>query len=282
MRSTSDVTAVVLAGGKATRMGCEKALISFGGRPLVEHVVARVRPLAAKVLVVTSGREGRDSVAFLERPGAVEVVTDLVPRGGPLAGIHAGLVASRAERCVVVGCDMPFLSAPLLAHLAGRLAGADAVVPRMASSGFVEPLAAAYSRSCISAIERLLSAGACRVARLFDEVHVEYVDEGVWRSMDRDGLSFFNINTPGDLARATALMGGCPHVLCAWRRDAAVPRVEIRTGCACRASGRSAQGGDGPSRDERGEAGDVPVQPHSPRGPRRRVPCGIRISPGQG
>lgn len=206
MRNTGDVTAVILAGGKGSRIGRDKALIPLGGRPLVEHVLRRVRPLAAKVLVVTSGQDGRDSLEFLECPGAVEVVTDLVPYGGPLAGIHAGLTASPTDRCVVVGCDMPFLSTALLAHLVGGLARADAVVPRMAGMGFVEPLAAAYSRSCARAIERLLAQGPCRVARLFDEVRVEYVDEDAWRTFDSEGLSFFNVNTPADLARATLLM----------------------------------------------------------------------------
>ncbi len=230
MRDTGDVTAVVLAGGKGSRIGRDKALIPLGVKPLVEHVLARVGALAPRALVVTSGDDGRKRLRRLERPG-VEVITDIVACGGPLAGIHAGLVASRTDRCVVVGCDMPFLSTLLLAHLVRGLARADAVVPRMAGTGFLEPLAAAYSKSCIPAIERLAASGPVRVARVFDEVQVGYVDEDVCRRLDPGGLSFFNVNTPADLVRAEALVEGCQDGRCA-RCDVDMPCGQVRAGRA--------------------------------------------------
>lgn len=209
MRSTSDLTGVILAGGRGSRIGRDKALVRLGGEFLIERVLRQLRLVVDSVLVAGSGLDDEERLRFLERPG-VEVIVDVLSCGGPLAGIHAGLVAAPTQRCIVVGCDMPFLEGRLLSYLAERSGDADAVVPRVVSRGFVEPLCAAYSKGCIEVIERLASSGCARVAPLFDEVRVRYVDEEVWRELDPDGLSFFNVNTPSDLARASKIAGGLP------------------------------------------------------------------------
>lgn len=210
MKSTGDVTGVVLAGGRGSRIGGDKALIRLAGRFLIERVLARLGVLTGTVLVVVSCPDDAARLRFLERPG-VELAMDVLPSGGPLSGIHAGLAAARTERSIVVGCDMPFLSVPLLQHMVEISRDADVVVPRIAGRGFVEPLCAVYSKACVGAIERLASAGASRIVAFFGVVRVKYVDEEVWRDLDPDGLSFFNINTSSDLGRARKILGGCSN-----------------------------------------------------------------------
>ncbi|MEW5865492.1 MAG: molybdenum cofactor guanylyltransferase [Bacillota bacterium] len=230
MTSTSDVTGIVLAGGKGSRIGRNKALIRLGGELLIERTLARLGSVTENVLVVVSGPSDAERLRFLEQQG-VELTMDVLPCGGPLAGIHAGLVAARTEKSIVIGCDMPFLEGCLLAYLAEISRDADAVVPRIASRGFVEPLCAAYSKGCIGVIERLASSGCARIAPLFDEVRVKYVDEELWRKLDPEGLSFFNVNTPSDLARASKIIGGLPDGRSA-RGNIGMPFDKIRTGRA--------------------------------------------------
>jgi molybdopterin-guanine dinucleotide biosynthesis protein A len=98
---------------------------------------------------------------------------------------------------------MPFLSAALLHHLVETGTDADAVVPRVA--GDLEPLLAVYSRACLPTIEKLLHRESASMRDLFEDVRVHLVPEEEVRRFDREGLSWFNINTPDDADRARAL-----------------------------------------------------------------------------
>lgn len=174
--------------------GEDKALLDFGGRPLVARVFDALRPLTDDLIVVSN------------RPAAfaafgVRVVPDWDPPCGPLGGIAAGLRAARRELALVTACDMPFLDGTFLLTLAGRAdaTGADAVVPLL--EGQFEPLHAVYRRSCRPAIERCLAAGDNRAFAFFDAVRLVTMPEAEWRLIDPDGLSLANVNTPDDAAR---------------------------------------------------------------------------------
>ncbi len=198
----SAITAVILAGGQSRRLGRDKAVEPFAGEPLIRRVIRRAsEPVSAKSVVIVVADADRAAALPLDDDHLIAV--DLFPDCGSLGGIYTGLNASPTEWSLVTACDMPFLSAPLLAHMAGLRGGVDAVVPVI--EGRPEPTHALYAERCLPAIEAKLRAGQLKISGFFDDVAVRYVPEDEIREFDPDLLSFFNINRPEDLARATEL-----------------------------------------------------------------------------
>lgn len=198
----SDVTAVILAGGQSRRLGRDKAVEPFAGEPLIRRVIRRAsEAVAARHVVVVVADTARAAALPLDDHHVTAV--DVFPNCGSLGGIYTGLDAAPTEWSLVTACDMPFLSADLLAHMAGLRDGADAVVPIV--DGRPEPTHALYARRCLPAIEKRLRAGQLKISGFFDDVSVRYVAENDVKLFDPDLLSFFNINRPEDLARAMEL-----------------------------------------------------------------------------
>jgi molybdenum cofactor guanylyltransferase len=190
------VTGVVLAGGKSRRMGGEpKALLPFGGRPLIQHIVESLESVLPGCLVVTNTPE---LYAFLGR----RMVADVFPEGGSLGGLYAGLLASGTPSALCVACDMPFVSPAFFAYLSGRAGEADVVIPEAA--GELQPLHAVYGRGCLPAMERQLRANRLKVIGFLDEVRVLTVPAATVAGFRDPELLFMNLNTPEDLASARA------------------------------------------------------------------------------
>jgi len=216
-RPVVDLTAVVLAGGQSRRMGTDKALLSLGGRTLIETVIATVSALSSEVIVVSNALE---SLRHL----GVRLVSDVYPGKGSLGGIYTGLRQARTPYSLVVACDMPFLNLPLLRYMASLVSQADVIIPRASDPSrpqahrrdpittqditakelHLHPLHAIYAQTCQRPIERLLAAGELRIIDFFPEVRVRYVEEAEVDRFDAAHLSLFNVNTPADLARAQA------------------------------------------------------------------------------
>ena len=196
----SPVTGIILAGGRSRRLGRDKAVEPFGGQPLIRRVIERVAPLADEIVVVVA-----DTARGQALPLDVEhrVAVDIYPDGGSLGGIFSGLSTANTDWGLVVACDMPFLNVPLLEYMLGQRNGCDAVVPQ--PGAFPEPTHALYSRACLPHIEARLRANDLKISGFFEEVRVRYVDEEEIRQFDPELLSFFNVNSPEDLARAHAL-----------------------------------------------------------------------------
>ena len=200
--NSNAITAVILAGGQSRRLGRDKAVEPFAGEPLLRRVIRRaaagVNSDAVIVVVADAARAAALPLAPEQR-----TAIDAFPGRGPLGGIYTGLAAARTDWSLVVACDLPFLSPPLLQHLAGLRDGVDAIAPVI--DGRPEPTHALYSRRCRPAIAARIQAGQIKAADLFDDVAVRYVDETEIRRFDPDLRSFFNINRPADLARALEL-----------------------------------------------------------------------------
>jgi molybdenum cofactor guanylyltransferase len=191
------VTGVILAGGRSRRMGgFPKALLPFGGRPLIQHIAETLRSSLPDCLVVTNTPELYGSLGL-------PMVGDVFPEAGSLGGIYSGLRAAPGEAALCVACDMPFLSARLVAYLAGRAAEADVVIPD--AGGELQPLHAVYGKACLPAMERRLRAGQLKVVGFFDEVTVIRVPTEAVEPFVDPQVAFMNLNTPEDLARARAL-----------------------------------------------------------------------------
>ena len=198
----SAITAVILAGGLSRRLGRDKAVEPFGGEPLIRRVIGRAaNGVGASHVVVVVADAERASPLPLDDDHVT--ATDVFPDCGSLGGIYTGIHASSTDWNLVTACDMPFLSAPLLAHMASLRADVDAVVPVI--EGRPEPTHALYHRRCLPAIEAKLRAGQLKISGFFGDVNVRYLQEDQVREFDPELLSFFNINRSEDLARAMEL-----------------------------------------------------------------------------
>jgi len=193
------MTCIILAGGKSSRLGRNKALQVVDGRSLIQWVIDRVSLLSTEIIIVTARGEAIPSYSTVE----IKTVADIYPGKGPLAGIYSGLLASAGSRAVAVGCDTPFLSVSLLEYMTQMCAVYDVVVPRISSK--LEPLCAVYSKNCSAPIRKLLEQNELRIDKLFGMVRVKYIEEEEINRLDPERLSFFNINSQADLDSARKL-----------------------------------------------------------------------------
>ena len=194
------ISGVVLAGGKSTRLGRNKAIERVGTDVLIQRVIQRLSQLTSEVIVVVASME---NAAALNLPPSANVAEDLYLGKGSLGGIFSGISAAKHHHSLLVACDMPFLNQELLKYMIGLRHDYDVVVPL--AEGRPETLHAIYSKNCLEPIERRLKADDLKIARFFDEVKVRYIKEEEIAPFDPDHLSFFNINTQEDLDQATAL-----------------------------------------------------------------------------
>ncbi len=184
---------VILAGGQSRRMGTNKALLDFGGEPLIERLARRFQDWFAQVVIVTNTP---DVYAFLGLPMA----GDRIPGLGPLGGLEAGLNASRFPRAFFAACDMPFVHEGLVRYMVELADQHDIVVPRL--NGEYEPMHAVYTQACLPAITRKLDERKLRLISIYQEVRVRTVTEEEARRFGDPARLFFNCNTPEDLRQA--------------------------------------------------------------------------------
>jgi molybdenum cofactor guanylyltransferase len=197
------VTAAILAGGRARRLGgADKPRLLVGGVAIVERQLAVLRQITDRVMVV-----GGDPAAFAGL--GVDVVPDLVPDGAALGGIYSALAASGRPRTLVVACDMPFLGVPLLRRLLHPFPPqVDVVMPRTHEG--LQPLCAVYAARSADAIRRRLEEGRLQLIGLSASVRVEEIGPVELATYDPDGLMFVNVNTPHDYERAKDLVNRVP------------------------------------------------------------------------
>ncbi len=190
------LTVVIQAGGQSSRMGEDKALKLFSGRPLIQRVVDRMKPIADEVIITTNHPTGYE---FLNLP----LVADLKPGRGALGGIYTAVASAASPLVAVVACDMPFASPRLLEGARNLMVeeGADVVIART-DEGY-EPLHALYRReTCLPAIETAIGADQWKVISWFPQVKVRVLTPNEVKSFDPSGLCFWNLNTPQEFIEA--------------------------------------------------------------------------------
>jgi molybdopterin-guanine dinucleotide biosynthesis protein A len=193
------LSVVVLAGGHSRRLGRDKSLLELDGVPLLVRTVQRLGALSDDLVVVTNDVARYESLSL-----AARLVRDEEPGMGSLMGIYSGLQAARHAYTLVVACDMPFLSLPLLRYMISLAPGDDVVIPRLGS--LLEPLHAIYGKSCIPFMKELLDRGERKIVAFFHRVRVRYVEEVELDKFDPDHLSFVNVNTPQEWLRVQELL----------------------------------------------------------------------------
>jgi molybdopterin-guanine dinucleotide biosynthesis protein A len=200
MQRFDQVAAFVLAGGASSRMGRDKALLEIAGVPLLVRTARLVEPLAAGVTIIGSP----ERYAHL----GLHIVPDDAPSLGPLGGIATALRISVAPWSLVLGCDLPYLTATWLAWFLARAlsSNADAVLPRTVNG--VEPLCAMYRTSCAATVAAAIARGVRKVTDGFAGLAVQYVDEAEWKAIEPRDVLFKNMNTPEDYDEVRARLEG--------------------------------------------------------------------------
>jgi molybdopterin-guanine dinucleotide biosynthesis protein A len=190
------LTVCIQAGGASSRMGEDKALKTFLGRPLIQRVVERLSPIADELIVTTNRPE---DYTFLNLP----LFPDLRPGRGALGGLYTAIASASHPLVAVVACDMPFAS-PALLEAGGQLLlreEADVVIPK-SEEGY-EPLHAVYRReTCLPAIEAAIDADQWKVIAWFPQVNLRVLTPEEIKQHDPSGLAFWNVNTPEEFSKA--------------------------------------------------------------------------------
>ncbi|MBN1375768.1 MAG: molybdenum cofactor guanylyltransferase [Dehalococcoidia bacterium] len=191
------LTGVILAGGKSLRIGGNKQFLKIRGRYLIDWVVDCLAPVVSSTLIVTN-EEQYDLLKF--HMSKANVIADLYPGKGPLGGIYTGLSQAENPHSIIVGCDMPFINSALASYLIGYMRDYDAVVPVIGD--MLEPLHAIYSKNCLPKLELLLQRDKLNISPLFGLVATKYISDREIDIFDPEHLSFTNINTRHDMAKA--------------------------------------------------------------------------------
>jgi len=193
--TSTGVAAFIMAGGKSTRMGADKAFVKLDGRTLLERALELARSVNGDVRIVG------DPVKFA---AFAPVVEDVFRGCGPLGGIHAALRASSADLNLMLAVDVPFVSRALLLYLIERARSAQdtaVTVPRV--GGGWQPLCAVYRREFADAAEAALQAGRYKIDALFGVVEVQAIAEQELQAAGFSAAMFRNLNTPEELAEAS-------------------------------------------------------------------------------
>jgi len=162
--------------------------------------------LTPHVLIVTSDSTRAAQLRSRNaRPAAVRVVTDRIAGAGALGGIYSALMEAPTDQVLVLGCDMPFVTAPFLTHLVEKGCGVDVAVPRDARGR--HPLCASYARRAAAHLRARIDAGDVTVGAALEGLAVCEIGPDELAPFNRDGRLLLNINTPDDYARARDLAG---------------------------------------------------------------------------
>jgi molybdopterin-guanine dinucleotide biosynthesis protein A len=176
------LTAIVLCGGQSTRMGSDKASLPFGNETMLERISRTVAEVADALIVV--GRRDQDA----------STTYDAIEEQGPLAGIAAGLSASKTDLNVIIACDMPLIKPVVLQRLVSLIDNNDICVAVV--DGHASALCGVYRSRIAGDAQALLDAGERRVMRLLDRVQTKRVDTAAFRDIDPNLDTFLSCDTP--------------------------------------------------------------------------------------
>jgi molybdopterin-guanine dinucleotide biosynthesis protein A len=191
----------ILAGGRSSRMGCDKAMLEIDGITMIDRAIDLIRSAGVEPAVIGSFDESLRLVR-------VPLISDDWPGAGPLGGIASALRHTQSTWNLVIACDMPYLTTEWLEFLLRRAfaSSGDAVVP-MNEDG-AEPLCAMYNKSAETAIRGALENGVRKVTEGLAKLRVDCIEREEWKGFDSDGFLFKNMNQPADYEEAKCRLGG--------------------------------------------------------------------------
>jgi molybdopterin-guanine dinucleotide biosynthesis protein A len=199
----TEVTGILLAGGKSRRMGEDKRYLAVGEQTLLERGLSVLRSAFQEVLVVIA--QDSPSLGVDAR-----VVRDLVPDCGSLGGLYTGLIQATTPWIFAVACDMPFLNQAVITQFTNRRVAVDIVMAKLA--GQLHPMHALYGKRCVPIVEQMIQARRFKIQGMVSQspLQVKYVTEEDLFTLDPSWRSFFNVNTVAELEEARYLLTRVP------------------------------------------------------------------------
>ena len=193
------ITGVLLAGGKSTRMGRDKRMLTVGGKSLFHHGLEKMESLFSEVIVVVA-----EITSVVENLKA-QVVTDLIPDRGSAGGLYTGLFYASNPHIFAVACDMPFLDSAVIRHMCTFARSTDIVMVKLAMG--LQPMHGVYSKRCLPPLEDMVKTERLCIQDLVhrNDLTATILDEETIKVIDPGCLSFVNVNTPADLEFATKM-----------------------------------------------------------------------------
>lgn len=186
-------TAVILAGGKSSRFGGNKAFAPVNGKPLIAHLIANLDPFFDKIII--SADPSADFSSF-----GKNICPDIYENTGPLGGLYSGLLCSSSDYAFVTACDMPIVSAALIENMRLRIKNKTPAAVVLGRDGFIEPFHAFYSKNLIPGLKEILDNRA-RTAGCSSGIYtfLKKIQPEIIKCSDSD--IFLNVNTPQDLRK---------------------------------------------------------------------------------
>ena len=177
-----DITGILLAGGKNSRMGLNKAFLPIDGIRLIEKTLNIYRQIFNEIIIVTN-----DPLAYIEFADAA-IVTDIYKDKGPAGAIFTGLFYAKNSYAFVSACDMPYLNKDFILYMIDLKGRYDIIVPEL-PEGF-QALHALYSRNCLFAMKRMIDSDELKITGLYNEARILRITEEKIKPFDKDGLLF--------------------------------------------------------------------------------------------
>jgi molybdopterin-guanine dinucleotide biosynthesis protein A len=200
--TAKEAGAIVLVGGRSSRMGQAKAALNFGGIPLLTRIIVELKWQFDEIVIVAAPiSEGQPRIEI----SGLKIVHDEAAFAGPLDALRRGLNALEHDIGFACSCDLPLLNSDVAADLVAKLDDFDAVMPEV--GGMLQPLHAVYRKRCANAIASLAAAGEKRLTASAVAINARRVGEDELRTIDPQLNSFFNVNTPDDYQRALKMAG---------------------------------------------------------------------------
>lgn len=178
-----DATAIIMAGGKSSRMGRDKGMLPIDGRPMIAHICDKLRPHFKELLISANDAE---RYSFL----GIDIVKDRIPDRGPLMGIASAVEVSAHDVNVTVACDIPGVEMAFVRRMLRESAGYDGVVP-VTGASFLEPLCAVYRKSILGPFNEAIDRGERKIKEVLKNCRIKYIEVD-------DAGPFRNINTAED------------------------------------------------------------------------------------
>lgn len=191
------ISIALSAGGKSTRMGREKGLLPFMGKPLYRYILDQLDGVSGDVFLIANNQEGYADSGFRAFP-------DKIPDIGALGGIFSALSCAQNDLCLILACDMPFINIAVIELLRSSIGSNDVAIPQI-GSGMLEPFRAIYRRSCLPHIERAIKDGERRATGFLLNVKTTVLPPDALKQVDLNLESFLNINTPTELTKIESI-----------------------------------------------------------------------------
>jgi len=186
----SQLTGIILAGGKNRRIGTNKAFLVVNGTRIIDRTVGIFKDIFAEVIIVTN-----EPLAYLDQN--ITIVTDILPDKGALGGLYTGLFFAHHSRAFVCACDMPFIDKKFIEYMISQAGSYDIVVPD-AGDG-LQPMHAIYSKKFLVEIKTLLEQDKLKIACMYKNSRTLIIYSDTIDTFPPGKKMFLNVNTYDDL-----------------------------------------------------------------------------------